>query len=131
MSIFVDNISDTDDILEKWYRFTRDGWMIPKLTAPREVYDEGDYCTIEEAFKWWKKDIYWKIEDTYHFRIKRVYKSQYINAFKREVEKGEIQCRTYKGEHYYNRLDICRFNMMYEVEIVLKYCKKHNFHWNG
>ena len=151
MSIFGNHIQESDSILEQWYEvssqmeFVRlDPWLdpnvsekghclIPKRSAPIDIIEEGYYVDIWWAYSDWRPNRPHLMVDKYHMPLLaqvRIDKRHYFRELSKAGDKGEIKVHAYKGEYYYNLRDLCEFNSLYEIDLILKFCKKHKYHWS-
>ena len=149
MSIFNDHIAESDEILSQWYIRgednkdyawngvwgRRDGWLYPiRYKTPADVYNLGDYCTPIAAYDDWRPGRTFRMAEEYHIdQLKeiRIDRRHYLRTIQKAYDKGEIRAHTFNGQIYYCWVDVCGFNTLYEIELIIKYCKKHKFHWNG
>ena len=153
MSIFGDHIVESDEILSKWYIIPEKngefdpwdcwdgglkwgrGWMFPnRKAAPEDIQKDGYYCTMWAAYDEWRPGRVWKIVDQYHIDMLsgiRINKKHYFRQFHKAYDRGEIKAHVYKGEYYYKWRDVCSFHTLYEIELIVKHCKKHKYHWDG
>jgi hypothetical protein len=151
MSIFGNHIAESDEILRKWYIipeetdvYVRDwdwdsgrsiGWMYPdRMLAPEDIQSDGSYCTAIAAYDDWRPSRPYRMAEQYHIdRLSeiRIDKKHYFRQLQKAYEKGEIKAHIYNGQRYYRWKDVCSFHTFYEIELIVKYCKKHRYHWDG
>jgi hypothetical protein len=149
MSIFTNHIVESDEILSQWYERSEDsdaplwngawgrsdGWLYPRMNkAPHDIWDRGDYCTAIAAYNDWRPWRTYKMAKQYHveeFSNIRIDKRHYLRAIQKAYDNGEIRAHMYKGLLYFCWRDVRSFHTMYEINLILKYCEKHKFHWDG
>ena len=135
MSIFTDHVSVTDDILLKYYNIWEGyGSMHPKWNdknVPAEIIDKGSFYTEDACWIEWAACAKERIIRDYKIELKNFSKQTYLHNFKKEVQQGNFETRSYNGVTYYRWEDVRKFHHMHDIMSVWRYCKRNRIHWDG